>query len=650
MGDMQEIADCLSKGEDAEWDLRNKMMVKLQELAKAGASKWDCYSSSFEKVKKPLAAQVLSEMPIDYFKFYKQSDYNSALNPMKLKDLRSQVIKEVCGTIIVLATTLRASFDPHVNFFFCKLLRLTAIKTQAMSKPAHEALLSIVKSVSLGAALEPVLEQSTAKSPIERARCVEYLAILLDGREREGWEALERQKDSIANMIQVGMADASPDARSLARACFWKFYNHWQDKGKSLMETLDSATQRALTRDANSSSAPKDQRSAHQPKRRTNLPPRSGSGFRAMQQPSMRLETSMDESFDIAVPANPLRNPAQRISTSVKEEQERDRVEEGGLIPSPSYHKSRGTPGSSHVVTLSAPASTITLFPAVNSTVRDGKPSNPFRVPESLRQAYQGAHTQSQPQQAQFHAQTQIITPQTQTILAPQPVLSTSSSQTPLPSCDSMGEIFVADLNQSKPKKRKRPPRSSNQKNRDITIGSSETKLDIQGPNISSTFTTASAEHEKVLEQAQTLCSFDPNYLNKQVLVASLSTLYPLPASVSTLSHAAHETTLQNLAEVVMPNSLFSKQDEVLLQTGAMGSMDSAFTSSCNNATVATEDHESVTGNSQAEQPLNQNTDKMLLEATHSENEVSGASNVSSQVILIEQKPVEDGTISTRYI
>ncbi len=575
---------------------------------------------------------------------------------MKLNDLRSQVIKEVCGTIIVLATTLRASFDPHVNFFFCKLLRLTAVKTQAMSKPAHEALLSIVKSVSLGAALEPVLEQSTAKSPIERARCVEYLAILLDGREREGWEALERQKDSIANMIQVGMADAHPEARSLARACFWKFYNHWQDKGKSLMETLDSATQRALTRDANSS-APKDQRSAHQPKRRTNLPPRSGSGLRAMQQPSMRLETSMDESFDIAVPANPLRNPAQRISTSVKEEQERDRVEEGGLMPSPSYHKSRGTPGSSQVVTLSAPASTITLFPAVNSTVRDGKPSNPFRVPESLRQAYQGAHTQSQPQQAQFHAQTQTITPQTQTILAPQPVLSTSSSQTPLPSCDSMGEIFVADLNQSKPKKRKRPPRSSNQKNRDITIGSSEAKLDIeilvkpQGSNISSSFTTASAEHEKVLEQAQTLSSSDPNYLYTQVLVASLSTLYPLPASVSTQSQAAHEPTLQNLTEVVMPNSLFSKQDEVLLQTGAMGSMESALTSSFNLATAATEDHESVTDNSQAEQPLNQNTDKMLLEATHSENEVSGASEVSSQVILEEQKPVvEDGTISTHYL
>jgi hypothetical protein len=53
------------------------------------------------------------------------------------------------------------------------------------------------------------------------------------------------------------MSDASPEARSQARACFQQFAGHWDDRAAALKETLDSSIQRALARDAQAAASKK---------------------------------------------------------------------------------------------------------------------------------------------------------------------------------------------------------------------------------------------------------------------------------------------------------------------------------------------------------------------------------------------------------
>jgi len=119
-----------------------------------------------------------------------------------LGDLRSQVIKEVCVTMGVLSQSLVQDFDPFLGYFFPPLLRLTAVKTYVMSQAAHEALLKIMENASPAAGVEAILSQATSsKGAKERARCMEYLALMLD---RSPTESLERQRDAIASAIIFG--------------------------------------------------------------------------------------------------------------------------------------------------------------------------------------------------------------------------------------------------------------------------------------------------------------------------------------------------------------------------------------------------------------------------------------------------------------
>jgi hypothetical protein len=102
----------------------------------------------------------------------------------------------------VLAQTLAQDFDPFVGYFFPSLLRLTGVKTFAMSQPAHEALLRVMEHASPAAGVEVVLAHATsAKVPKERTRCIEYLSLLLD---RASTDSLERQKESLASAIVAG--------------------------------------------------------------------------------------------------------------------------------------------------------------------------------------------------------------------------------------------------------------------------------------------------------------------------------------------------------------------------------------------------------------------------------------------------------------
>lgn len=116
-----------------------------------------------------------------------------------------------------------------------------------MSEPGHQALLSLMGNCSIEACLQPVLQHGkAAKNAAHRVRCMEYLGLLL---QREGGDALLRNRDAIADAIRCGLGDASPEARAFARTCYWAFHRRWEKHAVLLSESLDPSTQRALARE-----------------------------------------------------------------------------------------------------------------------------------------------------------------------------------------------------------------------------------------------------------------------------------------------------------------------------------------------------------------------------------------------------------------
>jgi hypothetical protein len=62
LAEVVEIGDILSKGEEADWDVRTKVMVRLQELAPS-AAKYESFANGLDKIKQHLVAQVIRSPP-----------------------------------------------------------------------------------------------------------------------------------------------------------------------------------------------------------------------------------------------------------------------------------------------------------------------------------------------------------------------------------------------------------------------------------------------------------------------------------------------------------------------------------------------------------------------------------------------------------
>jgi hypothetical protein len=62
LAEVVEIGDILSKGEEADWDVRTKAMVRLQELAPS-AAKYESFANGLDKIKQHIVAQVIRSPP-----------------------------------------------------------------------------------------------------------------------------------------------------------------------------------------------------------------------------------------------------------------------------------------------------------------------------------------------------------------------------------------------------------------------------------------------------------------------------------------------------------------------------------------------------------------------------------------------------------
>ncbi|KAL6068104.1 hypothetical protein QOT17_008352 [Balamuthia mandrillaris] len=234
--ELEEIVSLL-ENKDEEWDERNKAMQRLVAVTEASLGQWQPrLVASLDKLKTPFVVQ--------------------------LQDLRSLVVKEACATLSTLAELLQDSMDSLAEYLFPSLFKLTVVKTMVMSQAGHEALLAFVQHISPNVTLAAILENSRDKNVSIRKRCMEYVAQLLDDGRDHALETLSRQRDAIASMVDSGVADASPDVRTVSRACFWAFHRRWPDKAADMLKTFDSGAQKALAREQHSSAPSSSLRSS----------------------------------------------------------------------------------------------------------------------------------------------------------------------------------------------------------------------------------------------------------------------------------------------------------------------------------------------------------------------------------------------------
>jgi CLIP-associating protein 1/2 len=202
-----------------DWEMRLDACTRLQGLALGGACELESFPEVFRKsVRDPLA--------------------------QLLQDLRSSIFKAACAAIGEISRALGDGFEAHAAHFLPLIWIKTVVSIQVIADAADECVSAVLRHTQAPRLLPRILEGGTAdRNGRIRATCMGYLALCL-----QHWSepALARAVGAMDDAIRRGFADASGEARSAARRCFWAFKPRWPERAQALMDTLEPSTQRLL--------------------------------------------------------------------------------------------------------------------------------------------------------------------------------------------------------------------------------------------------------------------------------------------------------------------------------------------------------------------------------------------------------------------
>jgi len=217
-----EIDDIKTKLKDttSDWSLRFNSLRRFEALILGGAT--------------------------NYPTFKEQLLYTKAALTKQVQDLRSQVAKEACVVLSLLAENMKDDYELFAEYFMPILLQLTSLTNKVISEAADQAVRIILTNVKLTKLLPPVLEFSKDKrNNILRANCTAYILLTL---ETAPTIDIVKMVDQIEEILPSLLTDAVSSSRANARLAFWEFTAHWKPRGKRLHDSLDQQTQQLLAK------------------------------------------------------------------------------------------------------------------------------------------------------------------------------------------------------------------------------------------------------------------------------------------------------------------------------------------------------------------------------------------------------------------
>ncbi|XP_075995723.1 CLIP-associating protein 2 isoform X2 [Genypterus blacodes] len=200
-----------------DWDQRASAMKKIRSLLVAGAAGYDC--------------------------FYQHLRLLDGAFKLSAKDLRSQVVREVCITVAHLSSVLGNKFDHGAEAIVPVLFNLIPNCAKVMATSGVSAIRIIIKHTHVPRLIPLITSNCTSKSVSVRRRCYDFLDLLL-----QEWQthSLERHTAVLVESIKKGMRDADSEARVEARKTYWGLRNHFPGEADALYNSLEPSYQKTL--------------------------------------------------------------------------------------------------------------------------------------------------------------------------------------------------------------------------------------------------------------------------------------------------------------------------------------------------------------------------------------------------------------------
>ena len=219
--EMKKITSTLKDDRTAQWNLRVMAMQNLCCYVAGGALQLNNFDTLISTIRDPLCNQI--------------------------QDLRSAVVKEACATVCYLARVLRQSCPAWLavceELIYSLFKQIIKSHTVIFSESANSTIRCILRYSPSNRYVPKICSAAYDRSNQLRVRIGEYILLLLH---RFDNSIIERYAPSIEESIETLVNDKNEETRSIARSCFWAYYNLFSTRGTRILNNFNSAVQRTL--------------------------------------------------------------------------------------------------------------------------------------------------------------------------------------------------------------------------------------------------------------------------------------------------------------------------------------------------------------------------------------------------------------------
>jgi len=204
------------------WNKRNDALLAMQEL--------------FESVEGEANPQIFTA---DFFKKIKIPLMES------LSDLRSQLVREGCNTIVVLAKVGGDLTRPLFRELLPHMIDIVGSGNKVIMANVDQSIVAIIQHMRNRQVIPYIVDQlKQSKSKELREACAEYICHIL-----QNWTAsyLEKDTEILREAIESAVRDASQTCRAIARRCFAIYRDYWPAEADLILRKVDLRTQKLLT-------------------------------------------------------------------------------------------------------------------------------------------------------------------------------------------------------------------------------------------------------------------------------------------------------------------------------------------------------------------------------------------------------------------
>jgi hypothetical protein len=158
----------------------------------------------------------------------------------QLADLRSQIAKEACTTLCIVAEEAGQSFEKLAERFVEILGKVLGSATKVINDCMNDAMFKLLESCMTWRSIPKILDLGQSKSAGLRTKAAGFLEFTLKTYPIEVFESAKVDLiPPIEKSIKKIISDAAGDARAHGRGCFVEFEKMWPDRAARLYNELD---------------------------------------------------------------------------------------------------------------------------------------------------------------------------------------------------------------------------------------------------------------------------------------------------------------------------------------------------------------------------------------------------------------------------